>query len=144
MSPNMPVQPKPWERRSRAEPFPLARKATVSKCRGDLEKSEVCSWDVSPDAPNTLEADDCDVDPDGNSDTFVYRFSGKALIVTGLETNPTLHELITMRFERGSLVSDWREPAPETCNTAPLPRWATSASQVASDWDFGMAAPRCD
>lgn len=39
----------------------------------DLEKSDVCSWEVSPDAPNRLDPDDCDVDPDGDSDTFVYR-----------------------------------------------------------------------
>ena len=56
----------------------------------DLEKSDICSWEISPDAPNTLDFDDCNVDPDGNSDTFVYRLSGKALILTGLETNPLL------------------------------------------------------
>jgi len=46
-----------------------------------------------------------------------------------------------MRFERGPLASDWREPAPETCNSAPLPRWATSATQVASDWDLEWPRP---
>jgi hypothetical protein len=105
----------------------------------DLEKSDVCTWRVSSDSPGTLDFEDCDVDPDGNIDRFVYRLSSNTLTLTGIQVNPKPHEVITMRFERGPLVSEsreWNEPLPETCNTAPLPQWAKSASQIASDGDL--------
>lgn len=102
----------------------------------DLEKLDVCSWQGSPDSPNTLNFEDCDVNPDGNSDTFEFRVSGRTLTLTGVERSPAFHELISMRFERGPLVSEWREPRPEVCDTRPLPEWTSSAIQITSDWDL--------
>lgn len=105
----------------------------------DLEKSNVCTWRVSPDSPDTLDFEDCDVDPDGNIDRFSYRLSGNTLTLTGIQVNPKPQEIIAIRFERGPLVSEsreWNEPLLETCNTAPLPRWTKSAIQIAADGDL--------
>jgi hypothetical protein len=101
----------------------------------DLERLDLCEWHISPDAPNTLDWDDCDVDP-YQRDQFVYRLSGNTLTLTGLDLHPSTHKFVTMRFERGPLVNGWREPEPEICNTAPLPSWAASAKQIPSDVDL--------
>src|SRR3954468_10410447 len=87
----------------------------------DFKKSDVCSWAISPDAPGLLDYDDCGVDTDQYADQFVYQLSGKTLVLTGFENDPTPREVITMRFERGPLIPNWREPRPEICNSAPLP-----------------------
>ena len=108
----------------------------------DLGKSDVCSWELSEDEPNTLDFDECDDPAQDSIDTIRYRLSGNALILTGIEeANPPVHEAITMRFERGPLITDWRKPAPEVCNTEPLPEWAASAHQIASDWDLEWPRP---
>jgi hypothetical protein len=110
----------------------------------DLTKSDVCSYKMSNNSPNTLDDEDCHVLPDQDSDRFEYRLSGNSLILTGIEVNPKLRELISMRFERGPLIPKWRElekPEPETCDPSPLPRWAKSATQIASDGDLERSRP---
>ena len=102
----------------------------------DLEKLDLCSWQLSPNSPNSLEFQDCDVDPDGNSDAFEFHISGGTLTLTGVTHSPAFHELISMRFERGPRVPRWGESPPDVCDTRPLPAWTASAIQIASDWDL--------
>jgi hypothetical protein len=54
----------------------------------DFEKFDVCTWRLSPDFPDTLDFEDCQVNPDGSSDTFMYRLSGNTLTLTGAEVKP--------------------------------------------------------
>jgi hypothetical protein len=109
----------------------------------DLKKLDLCWWDTLHAEPGALEYEDCDGEagPDHDSDTIEYRLSGNVLILTGRTAVPNPHDSITMRFERGRLASDWREPSPEVCNTAPAPQWTASARLLASDWDFAMQLP---